>query len=77
MGTFVSGVASLPRIVTVDEVEIKPEKPIAGGRNAPATLNPDGLRMTAIAKTYRYLDEDELAAQEAAKKAAVRAGGKP
>jgi hypothetical protein len=33
--------------------------------------------MTAIAKTYRYLDEDELAAQEAAKKAAVRAGGKP
>jgi type IV pilus assembly protein PilO len=74
MGTFVSGVAALPRIVTVDEVEIKPGKP-SGTRGAPS-LNPDFLRMTAIAKTYRYLDEDELAAQEAAKKAAVRAGGK-
>ena len=77
MGTFVSGVAALPRIVTVDEVEIKAEKPIAGGRNTAPNLNPDGLRMTAIAKTYRYLDEDELAAQEAAKKAAIRAGGRP
>lgn len=76
MGTFVSGVAGLPRIVTVDEVEIRPGKPIAGGRGI-ASLNPEFLRMTAIAKTYRYLDEDELAAQEAAKKAAVRAGGKP
>jgi type IV pilus assembly protein PilO len=74
MGTFVSGVAALPRIVTIDEVEIRPGKPIGKGAGA---LNPEFLRMTAIAKTYRYLDEDELAAQEAAKKAAVRAGGRP
>lgn len=73
MGSFVSGVASLPRIVTVEEVEIKSAG--GGGRNAAASLNPEALRMTAVAKTYRYLDEDELAAQEAAKKAAVRAGG--
>jgi type IV pilus assembly protein PilO len=77
MGTFVSGVAALPRIVTVDEVEIRAAKPGIGGRSSGPSLNPDGLRMTAIAKTYRYLDEDELAAQDAAKKAAVRAGGKP
>jgi len=68
MGAFVSGVAALPRIVTVDEVEIRAEKPGARG----AALNPENLRMTAVAKTYRYLDEDELAAAEAAKKAAQR-----
>lgn len=50
MGGFVSGVAALPRIVTIEEVDIKPGKK-------------DQLRMTAVAKTYRYLDENELAAQ--------------
>ncbi len=74
MGTFVSGVASLPRIVTVDEVEIRAAKP---GNSIKPTLNPENLRMTAVAKTYRYLDEDELAAAEASKKAAKRAGGQP
>ncbi|MES2683134.1 MAG: type 4a pilus biogenesis protein PilO [Pseudomonadota bacterium] len=54
MGEFVSGVAALPRIVTVDEVEIKP----VGGQGA----NKDQLRMSALAKTYRYLDDTELAA---------------
>ena len=47
MGGFVSGVAALPRIVTIEDVDIKPGKK-------------DQLRMTAVAKTYRYLDESEL-----------------
>lgn len=51
MGQFVSGVAALPRIVTIDEVEIKP----AGG---PVK---DLLRMSALAKTYRYLNEGAAA----------------
>jgi type IV pilus assembly protein PilO len=51
MGGFVSGVAALPRIVTIEDVNITPT-----GRN-------EQLRMTATAKTYRYLDENELAAQ--------------
>ena len=77
MGAFASGVASLPRIVTVDEVEIRAAKAAQGGRgNNLAPLTPGELRMTAIAKTYRYLDEDELAAAEAAKKAEQRAGGR-
>jgi type IV pilus assembly protein PilO len=77
MGTFVSGVAGLPRIVTVDEVEIKAADAKSGWRNNNlATLTPDSLRMTAVVKTYRYLDEDELAAAEAAKKAEQRAGGR-
>jgi type IV pilus assembly protein PilO len=73
MGAFVSGVATLPRIVTVDEVEIRAAD-TKGNRNNLASLTPESLRMTAVAKTYRYLDEDELAAAEAAKKAEQRAG---
>lgn len=55
MGGFVSGVAALPRIVTIEEVDIK----AAGGAQAK-----DQLRMQAVAKTYRYLDDGELAASK-------------
>ena len=47
MGSFVSGVAALPRIVTIDEVTIAPTGP----------LSKETLHMQAVAKTYRYLDE--------------------
>jgi type IV pilus assembly protein PilO len=47
-GTFISGVASLPRIVTTHNIVITKE----GNR-------PGGLKMNAIAKTYRALDEEE------------------
>jgi type IV pilus assembly protein PilO len=43
-GAFVSGIAALPRIVTIHDVTIKP----AGGKM---------LSMSAVAKTYRYLEE--------------------
>ncbi|RLA20610.1 MAG: pilus assembly protein PilO [Gammaproteobacteria bacterium] len=46
-GGFVSGLASLPRIVTIHDAKISP---IKGGER---------LRMEATVKTYRYLDEDE------------------
>lgn len=51
MGNFVSSVAALPRIVTIDEVDIRP-----AGKG-------DELRMQALAKTYRYLDEDSTATE--------------
>lgn len=57
MGAFVAGVAALPRIVTIDEVDLHPVGGNAKGQ----------LRMTALAKTYRYLDESEQAAQGAKK----------
>ena len=52
-GTFISGVASLPRVVilTMHDVVLKP----AGKTGAP----PGQLVMQGIVKTYRYLDEDE------------------
>lgn len=83
MGAFVSGIAALPRIVTVDEVDIKPfEKKGAskGGKEQKDPNSTDGgvlLRMQALAKTYRYLDDTELAAQEAAKAAKNKPKGAP
>lgn len=47
LATFVSGVASLPRIVTLHDFDIKP---VEGG-------SPGKLRMSILAKTYRYNDE--------------------
>jgi type IV pilus assembly protein PilO len=57
-GEFVSGIAALPRIVTLHDIEIKTE-----GKDAY-----DQLQLDVTAKTYRYLDDDEIAAAEAAKK---------
>jgi len=51
MGAFASDVAQLPRIVTLNDVAINAEK--------------GGLTMDAVAKTFRYLDEDEIAKQRA------------
>jgi type IV pilus assembly protein PilO len=56
-GEFVSGIAALPRIVTLHDIEIKSE-----GKDAY-----DQLTLDLTAKTYRYLDEDEVAAAEADK----------
>ena len=46
-GNFVSGVAQLPRIVTLHDINIAPIKDGAGG-----------LSMELTAKTYRYLEEE-------------------
>lgn len=49
MGQFASDISQLPRIVTLNDIAITPAK--------------DGLVMDATAKTFRYLDEEEVAAQ--------------
>jgi type IV pilus assembly protein PilO len=48
LATFVSGVASLPRIVTLHDFDIKPADK-SGASSA--------LRMSVLAKTYRYNDK--------------------
>jgi type IV pilus assembly protein PilO len=58
-GEFVSGIAALPRIVTLHDIEIKP---------VDAKGSYDTLMLDLTAKTYRYLDEEELAAAEADKR---------
>ena len=49
MGAFASDVALLPRIVTLNDLAIANDKGV--------------LTLDAVAKTFRYLDEDELAKQ--------------
>lgn len=54
-GTFVSGLASLPRIVTIHNIKIVPAtKDVPTGNKKGAK---DSLIMSALVKTYRYLDE--------------------
>jgi type IV pilus assembly protein PilO len=50
LGAFVSGIAALPRIVTMHDMTIKPQQGGGGGKSAM-------LSMVAVAKTYRYLEE--------------------
>jgi type IV pilus assembly protein PilO len=57
-GQFVSGIAALPRIVTLHDIQITTASKDAY----------DNLSLELTAKTYRYLDEDEIAAGEADKK---------
>jgi type IV pilus assembly protein PilO len=54
MGNFASGIAALPRIVTLHDVEIIPP-----GRDSRSGAAPGELTLNVTAKTYRYLDEDE------------------
>jgi len=56
-GEFVSNIAALPRIVTLHDIEIKTDSKDAY----------DQLTLDLTAKTYRYLDEEEIAAAEAEK----------
>jgi type IV pilus assembly protein PilO len=56
MGAFASDIGKLSRIVTLNDIAIIPAK--------------GGLVMDAVARTYRYLDDDEVNQQ---RKAAVKA----
>jgi type IV pilus assembly protein PilO len=55
IGAFVSGIAALPRIVTLHDVQIGPASKDTGT---------DELQLDVTAKTYRYLDEEEQAAAQ-------------
>ncbi len=50
-GNFVSDIAALPRIVTLHDIEITPVS---------SDGSYDELILTVTAKTYRYMDEDEV-----------------
>jgi type IV pilus assembly protein PilO len=63
-GAFVSGVASLPRVVilTMHDISLKPRGGNLGGgirRDVP-------LELSGTVKTYRYLDEEEPSAAQGA-----------
>ena len=63
LGAFASDVAKMPRIVLLTDLKLDPPK--------------DGLlSMEAVAKTYRYLDEEEVAKQRKAAKDKAAKGAK-
>ena len=71
-GAFVSGVASLPRVVilTMHDINLKP-------KDAKAGITPRGaLELSGTVKTYRYLDDEETAEQEKKAAEAQKAAGK-
>jgi type IV pilus assembly protein PilO len=60
-GTFISGVASLPRVVilTLHDVSLSPKTADKNG------VSSGQLVLQGTVKTYRYLEDDEAAAQAA------------
>jgi type IV pilus assembly protein PilO len=66
LGAFASDVSKLPRIVLLNDLKVDTGKDGAGP-----------LSMEAVARTFRYLDPEEVAAQrKTAKDAQAKAGGK-
>jgi type IV pilus assembly protein PilO len=64
IGAFASDVSQLSRIVTLNDISLNASKD-------------GGLVLDAVAKTFRYLDESEIAAQrKAARDAAAKQGRK-
>jgi len=62
VGAFASDVANLSRIVTLNNLSIAPATKDAGSN----------LTMEATARTFRYLDAEEIQAQKAAAKGAKK-----
>ena len=61
---FAADIAGLSRIVTLNDLTI-----------APVLNKPNLLTLEATAKTFRYLDPDEVLVQQAAAKVAAKKGG--
>ena len=67
VGSFAADVANLSRIVTLQNLNLTP---------SPAKDAAGALVMEATARTYRYLDQNEIAEQRAAANAKANAGAK-
>jgi len=61
LGAFVSDISRMPRIVTLNDISLE------AGKDAP-------LKMNGTAKTYRYLDDQEVAQQRQAARDAAKKG---
>ena len=70
-GAFVSGIAALPRIVTLHDVQI------TSVSKAPGAAAFDQLQMDLTAKTYRYLDDEEVAQAEADRRKSEQGAKRP
>lgn len=71
LGAFATDISKLSRIVTLGDVYVTNYN-----KDVKASSADNMLVMEAIAKTYRYLDADEIAAKRKAEKAAQDKAGK-
>ena len=67
LGAFATDISKLSRIVTLNDVTMS-------SANKDEKTGDSTLIMEAIAKTYRYLDADEISAKRKAEKAANTKG---
>ncbi len=73
-GGFATGVAALPRIVTIHDVEMEIKKTAKGKKEKEESSAIRGvdddkkLTIVLVAKTYRYLDQDEILSSKQDKK---------
>ena len=67
IGNFVSGIAALPRIVTLHDIQVDP---VATKGAA------DQLQLNITAKTYRYLDDEEQATVDREQRDRAKKNGK-
>lgn len=70
LATFVSDISGLPRIVTIHNINLLPElskTAVPQQSNSIEQEGPRRLRMEALIKTYRYLDDNDLKNSPAAK----------
>ncbi len=71
LATFVSDISGLPRIVTIHNISLQPEEVKDTPNNKTAKDDEEGsrrLRMEALIKTYRYLEDSDLKDQTVAAK---------
>ncbi len=64
LGAFTGDIAKLSRVVTLNDIDISPNKDANSG-----------LAMSAVAKTFRYLDDSEVSKQKKDKQDKAKAGG--
>ena len=76
MGAFAGDIANLSRIVTLHNLNIVATKDTAAGGGASANSGSGALTMDATARTYRYLDPNEVEEMKQAKAKAAAAGAK-
>lgn len=66
LGGFAEDISRLPRIVTLNDVVITKVSAAKKSRSGPVSEDKSALMLEAVAKTYRYLDAEEVARKKAA-----------
>ena len=75
LGAFATDISKLSRIVTLNDISVSTMNKEASKETKPVAVKDAVLVMEATARTYRYLDVDELAMKRKADKAAKQKSG--